>query len=155
MVEMESVPVLCNTKVYRIYLDTTYCSPEYDLQSQSDVIAMAVDLVRDFVLTRPSTAVLCGAYSVGKERTFKSIAMDLDSKLWTSSIRVKVWHCLQDKDILGRMVKDRSKAIVQVVDMRVLGWGGLSDTFGLTWTHMPTNTRLSESSTRCTWTSGN
>ena len=81
--------------------------------------------------------------------------MELDSKLQMSSVRVKVWHCLQDKDILGRMVKDRSKAIVQVVDMRVLGWGGLSHPFGLTWTHMPTNTRLSESSTRCTWTSGN
>ena len=52
--------------------------------------------------------------------------MELDSKLWTSSVRVKVWHCLQDKDILDRMVKERSQARVQVVDMKVMCWGGLS-----------------------------
>ena len=47
-------------------------------------------------------------------------------KLWTSSVLVKVWHCLQDKDILDRMVKERSQARVQVVDMKVMCWGGLS-----------------------------
>ena len=52
--------------------------------------------------------------------------MELDSKLWTSSVRVKVWHCLQDKDILDRMVKERSQARVQVVDMKVMCWGGVS-----------------------------
>ena len=53
---------------------------------------------------------------------FKSIAMELDSKLWTSSVRVKVWHCLQDKDILDRIVKERSQARVNVVDMKVMCW---------------------------------
>ena len=51
------------------------------------------------MLMRPSTVVLCGAYSVGKERIFKSIAVELDCKLWTSAARVKVWHCLQDRYI--------------------------------------------------------
>ena len=43
--------------------------------------------------------------------------------MWTSSVWVKVWHCLQDKDILDRMVKERSQARVQVVDMKVMCWG--------------------------------
>ena len=131
--------MLWKAKVDRIYLDTTYCAPEYDLPSQSDVIARAVDLVREFVLMRPSTVVLCGAYSVGKERIFKSIAVELDCKLWTSAARVKVWHCLQDRDILDRMVRDRSQARVQVVDMRVVGWGGLSqelDKVGAQYNHI-------------------
>ena len=50
--------------------------------------------------------------------------MELDSKLWMSSVRVKVWHCLQDKDILDRIVKERSQARVNVVDMKVMCWGG-------------------------------
>ena len=44
------------------------------MPSQGDVIARTVELVAEFVTRRPDTAVLVGAYSVGKERIFKALA---------------------------------------------------------------------------------
>ena len=100
--------------------------PEYDLPSQGDVIARTVELVAEFVTRRPDTAVLVGAYTVGKERIFKALAKELDARLWTSSARSEVWRCLRDPGLLERKVEERGEARVQVVDNKMINWGGLA-----------------------------
>ena len=75
---MEEEPVFWNTKIDKLYLDTTYCKPEYDFPSQKDVISRTVEMVTEFVTVKPDTVVMVGAYTVGKERIFKAIAAGLE-----------------------------------------------------------------------------
>ena len=103
-----------------------FLRPEYDLPSQGDVIARTVELVAEFVTRWPDTAVLVGAYSVGKERIFKALAKELDARLWTTSARSEVWKCLRDPGLLERKVVNREEARVQVVDNKMISWGGLA-----------------------------
>jgi len=122
---MEEAPVFWNMKMDRVYLDTTYCKPEYDFPSQEDVIAKTILLVSEFVIRRPTTAVLVGAYTLGKERIFKAVAKELKSKLWTQPHRLRVWKKLEDQEILEKLVEKRDEAQVHVVDNRLISWGAL------------------------------
>ena len=90
------------------------------------MIARTVELVAEFVTRWPDTAVLVGAYSVGKERIFKALAKELDARLWTTSARSEVWKCLRDPGLLERKVVNREEARVQVVDNKMISWGGLA-----------------------------
>ncbi|KAA0189355.1 DNA cross-link repair 1A protein [Fasciolopsis buskii] len=59
---------LSSTSLHCIYLDTTYCAPQYDFDSQSTVILSAVQVTRDFLERNPTALIVCGMYSIGKER---------------------------------------------------------------------------------------
>ena len=45
----------------------------------------------------------------------------MEAKVWGDKKRVKTWNCLDDQEILGRVVADRTVAQVQVVSNQVLG----------------------------------
>ena len=122
--DMESYPEFwqLDFRVDRLYLDTTYCRPEYDFPSQADVIQRTVELVQEFIAKKPKTLVCVGAYAVGKERIFKAILEALDCKLWGDQSRVDTWRCLEDGEILSRLVSDRSRAQVQVVNNKFISY---------------------------------
>ena len=61
-----------------------------------------------------------GAYLIGKERIFKAIAEALDCKLWADNSRVGTWKCLEDGEVLGRLVADRRRAQVQVISNNLI-----------------------------------
>lgn len=67
---MEGYPELQNLKVHSLYLDTTYCDPQYDFPAQEEVISLAVRLVTEALASNPNTLIACGAYTIGKERIF-------------------------------------------------------------------------------------
>ena len=122
--DMESYPEFwqLDFRVDRLYLDTTYCRPEYDFPSQADVIQRTVELVQEFIAKKPKTLVCVGAYAVGKERIFKAILEALDCKLWGEQSRVDTWRCLEDGEILSRLVSDRSRAQVQVINNKFISY---------------------------------
>jgi len=124
--EMEELPVLWNSRVDRVYLDTTYCSPQYDLPAQGDVVARTVELAAEFVTRWPGAVVMVGAYTVGKERLVKAVAEEVDGRLWTPAARREVWRCLGDRGLLDRLVEARAEARVQVIDTKLVSWGGLA-----------------------------
>jgi len=137
--KMEEEPIFWNTKIDRIYLDTTYCKPEYDFPSQSDVISRTAEVVSNFVLSMPNTIVMVGAYTVGKERIFKQIAHVLNSKVWGDSKRVKTWRTIGDDEILERLVSDRNTAQVQVIMNHCISWPKLGEELnklGGRWNHV-------------------
>ena len=83
---MEEYPSLWNNKVDLLYLDTTYCKPEYDFPSQTDVIDKTVAMVKKHIKKHVHSRVLIcvGSYTIGKERIFTAIADALNGNLISS-----------------------------------------------------------------------
>jgi len=125
--ELESLPQFwqADFRLSRLYLDTTYCRPEYDFPSTSDVIDKTLELTREFLAENPSTLVVVGAYDVGKERLLKAVMASLDCKVWGDERRVSTWRCLEDSELLARLVEDRARAQVQVIRNSLLTWARL------------------------------
>lgn len=48
----------------------SYCSPEYTFPRQQEVISFAASRAFELVTLHPRTLVVCGSYSVGKEKVF-------------------------------------------------------------------------------------
>lgn len=49
---------------------SSYCSPEYTFPRQEEVISFAASTAFELVTLNSSTLVVCGSYSVGKEKVF-------------------------------------------------------------------------------------
>ncbi|EPY82176.1 hypothetical protein CB1_000678029 [Camelus ferus] len=65
--------LLADHRVHTLYLDTTYCSPEYTFPSQQEVIQFAINTAFETVTLNPRALVVCGTYSIGKEKVFLGI----------------------------------------------------------------------------------
>ena len=56
---------------------------------------------------------------------FKALAASLDCKVWGDTKRVSTWRCLEDGEILSRLVEDRARAQVQVINNSLVTWARL------------------------------
>ena len=64
--QMEEYPSLWNNRIDKVYLDTTYCKPEYDFPSQEDAILTAKELIQQHLTQHPKTLIVCGTYTIGE-----------------------------------------------------------------------------------------
>ena len=115
--EMEEYPDLWNNKIDKLYLDTTYCKPEYDFPNQTEVIATTVELVKSHLRQYPKTLICVGSYTIGKERIFIAIAKELDARIWGSSDKIRVLKTLSDPLIDEKLTKEAASAQIHVVEM--------------------------------------
>lgn len=60
-----------------------YCDPSRTFPSQSEVISFAVSLVQKYVMENPKTLIVCGTYTIGKEKIFTGE--------WTTILTKTVW----------------------------------------------------------------
>lgn len=101
-----------------LYLDTTYCNPRYTFPPQKEAIGFAVNKAREYFTER--TLFLCGTYTIGKERVFKSIAHAVGVKVAVSTEKMKILTCLDDKELNKMLTLDYHTAqfhIVSLADM--------------------------------------
>ncbi|XP_067126529.1 uncharacterized protein [Centruroides vittatus] len=123
--KMEKYPLLLKGSIDEIYLDTTYCDPFYNFPSQDDVLLYVQSLVIDKATNNSSLLIVCGSYTVGKEKVFKTVAAALECKIWVSASKRKVLQCLDDDFINNHLVSSAQDAKVHVLPMMQLNAKGL------------------------------
>lgn len=87
-------------------------------------------LVAKHIAANPKCLIVCGAYTIGKERIFTAIAEILDSKISVYSDKKKVLDCLEDADLKARVTLDWKEGQVHVLPMARLNQQSLFDHLG-------------------------
>ncbi|XP_071318415.1 DNA cross-link repair 1A protein [Trachinotus anak] len=124
---METYPELLSCRVQTLYLDTTYCSPQYTFPRQQEVISFAASTAFELVTLNPRTLVVCGSYSVGKEKVFLALAEVLGSKVCLSRDKYNTMCCLESEQVRQRITTDWKAAQVHVLPMMQLSFKKLQD----------------------------
>nr|XP_023652748.1 DNA cross-link repair 1A protein [Paramormyrops kingsleyae] len=122
---MERYPELQGCRVQTVYLDTTYCSPEYAFPPQQEVITFAVNVAFEYVTLHPCTLVVCGAYAVGKEKVFLALAEVLGCKVGMSRDKFLTMSCLESEQVSRLVTTDWRSARVHVLPMGQVNVKGL------------------------------
>eukprot|EP00057_Strongylocentrotus_purpuratus_P010546 XP_011665020.1 PREDICTED: DNA cross-link repair 1A protein-like isoform X3 [Strongylocentrotus purpuratus] len=120
--EMELYPQLSSCHVNQLYLDTTYCDPQYKFPSQTEVIEFAVKTAVQAVKSNKKTLIVCATYTIGKEKVFRAIAEALECKVYVDSRKLKVLECLEDDDLMSLLTRDNKAATcrLHVIAMNML-----------------------------------
>ncbi|GBP42997.1 DNA cross-link repair 1A protein [Eumeta japonica] len=94
---MESYPIFWNKDIHTVYLDTTYCNPRYDFPTQDQSLEMALYLLRQKKQevekaghSFSSVLIVCGTYTIGKEKFLLGIARRVGCSVWASSEKATV-----------------------------------------------------------------
>ncbi|KAK3094950.1 hypothetical protein FSP39_008281 [Pinctada imbricata] len=122
---MEDYPEFKGVKFSQLYLDTTYCNPTYDFPPQKEVIDFAVDLVKKELARNPKTLIVCGSYTIGKERIFIAIAQALGCKICVYKDKQNVMSCLDDSDLFQKLSLDFNDSQLHVLQLGKLNPKGL------------------------------
>nr|XP_054099305.1 DNA cross-link repair 1A protein isoform X2 [Callithrix jacchus] len=102
-----------------------YCSPEYTFPSQQEVIQFAINTAFEAVTLNPRALVVCGTYSIGKEKVFLAIADVLGSKVGMSQEKYKTLQCLNIPDINSLITTDMCSSLVHLLPMMQINFKGL------------------------------
>lgn len=116
--EMEKDVYLIEKPIDSIYLDTTYCDPNYKFPAQSETLKAIQNITLNHLKIHKKTLIVCGTYSIGKEKVFKIICSSLKSNVWVSSAKLRLIKCIDDPEINSYLVHEKSKAQVHVLPMR-------------------------------------
>ncbi|XP_045882391.1 DNA cross-link repair 1A protein [Meles meles] len=116
---------LAGQKIHTLYLDTTYCSPEYSFPSQQEVIQFAINTAFEAVTLNPRILIVCGTYSIGKEKIFLAIADVLGSKVGMSQEKYKTLQCLNIPELNCFITTDMCNSLVHLLPMMQINFKAL------------------------------
>jgi len=117
---MQTYPELCGSRIFSLYLDTTYCDPKYKFPLQQDVIAFVVKVTRAAMAQNSRTLVVVGAYSIGKERVYLGIAKALGLKIFADQRRGRVLSSLDWPELTDRLCLDATSSMLHVLPISSL-----------------------------------
>ncbi|RDW84441.1 DRMBL-domain-containing protein [Coleophoma cylindrospora] len=80
------------------------------VKSADDSIAMEINSTKP----RGRLLVICGTYSIGKERICMGIARALDCKIWAPPGKMKICAALEDPELMSRMTDDPKEAQIHM-----------------------------------------
>ena len=89
-----------------IYLDTTYLDSYYTFLPQSKIVQLGVQVAKNEIRAQPNTLIICGTYTIGKERVFTAIAQSLSLKVYVTRDKKNVIDCLEDAELSGMITQD-------------------------------------------------
>lgn len=80
------------------------------IKAEDDSIAMEIGGKK----TRGRLLVVCGTYSIGKERICMGIARALDCKIWAPPGKMRICAALEDPELMSRMTDDPKEAQIHM-----------------------------------------
>jgi DNA cross-link repair 1A protein len=81
------------------------------LKAEDDSIAMSLSSTTK---PRGRLLVVCGTYSIGKERICLGIARALDCKIWAPPGKMRICAALEDEELMSRMTDDPKEAQIHM-----------------------------------------
>jgi DNA cross-link repair 1A protein len=81
------------------------------IKPEDDSIAMSLSATAK---PRGRLLVVCGTYSIGKERICLGIARALDCKIWAPPGKMRICAALEDEELMGRMTDDPKEAQIHM-----------------------------------------
>lgn len=101
-------------------------SSKYDFQSQYESIQQAVNESADFIskciagTVKP--LIVVGAYKIGKEKVWLSIAQALNLKVFVEPERKQAMQCIDDQSILDVIVECPKEATIHVLPLTKISY---------------------------------
>ena len=80
------------------------------VKAEDDSIAMEIGSKK----TRGRVLVVCGTYSIGKERICMGIARAMDCKIWAPPGKMRICAALEDPELMSRMTDDPKEAQIHM-----------------------------------------
>jgi DNA cross-link repair 1A protein len=120
-------PIFKGIQIDTIYLDTTYCDSYYKFPPQKEIVRMGVELVKSELKKYPKSLIVCGSYTIGKERIFASIASELNAKICVSRDKKNIIDCLEDKQLASAVTLNPNETNLHVVQMGQLNMKDLKE----------------------------
>ncbi|XP_067909048.1 DNA cross-link repair 1A protein isoform X2 [Heterodontus francisci] len=131
---MERYAHLVGQKVHTLYLDTTYCSPEYTFPSQQEAIQFAANIAFETVAMNPRTLIVCGTYSIGKEKVFLALAEVLGCKVCITRNKLDILQCLDSEQINSIITMDWESSQLHLLPMMQITFKESRQTYDhMTW----------------------
>ncbi|XP_068153897.1 DNA cross-link repair 1A protein [Drosophila tropicalis] len=132
--DMESLPIFWNNpQLDVLYLDTTYLNKNYDFCHQSESIDRAISLVQEFHNKHRDKRILhvCGAYVIGKEKIWLTVAKEFQLKVWTEPHRRTAIDCLHLPDAETYLYDDPNEANFHIIGLGQISYPSLVQYFDL------------------------
>ncbi|XP_078740841.1 DNA cross-link repair 1A protein-like, partial [Lampetra fluviatilis] len=109
----ELQPLREGPRIHTLFLDNTYCSPEFNFPSQEEAVEAVALLAAQAQARDPSTLFVVGSYTVGKEKVIIAVAEVLDCKVAVTPDKLRILRCL-DLEPLGAQRLTTSWASTQL-----------------------------------------
>lgn len=124
--DMQDFPELRACRINQLFLDTTYCSPEHDFPEQADAVSFVVSKTLEALRENPSTLIISGTYTIGKEKVFLAISETIGSKVYMNSEKMGLMQCLEWEQLSRVLTSDPHGASVHVLAIGELTFDNLS-----------------------------
>jgi DNA cross-link repair 1A protein len=96
-------------------MDPVYCFP-----AQPDVIRYAAEIACKVVTRNQRTLIVCGSYTIGKERIFVAVAQALNCTVGVTKEKMSILQCLEDENVMSVVTEDWQTSQVHVLPMESL-----------------------------------
>ena len=118
MLQQAPLRALQKSTLDDLFLDTTYCDPKYTLPSQAVAIKATIEVFESELKNGTKTLHLFGAYTIGKERMYLSVASKFGMKVYVDSRRYRILAALQwPKERMKLLTTRKEEASIWVVPL--------------------------------------